>query len=58
MLDASVLKSKEVYPSHVKSILETFDNDKEISFINLVPSLNKSQKLKIQSLNTYQIQKK
>lgn len=49
MLGRVSTKVKGGIPSHVKSILETFDNDKEISFINLVPSLNKSQKLKIQS---------
>ncbi len=49
MLGRVSIRVRGGIPSHVKSILETFNNDKEISFINLVPSLNKNQKTKIES---------
>ena len=38
------IRIKAGIPSHVKSILDTFKQDHQISFVNLVPSLNKNQK--------------
>ncbi len=50
MLGRVSIRIKGGIPSHVKSIFNIFNFDKDISFVNLVPSLNKNQK---SNFNTY-----